>query len=297
MPRPFPFTLPPTEPAGPTPEWLGDGFQVGDRRESVLAYDVGVSGWTDEFTDSLEDMHGGRHFIEIASRERALVALRRHLPAAAPTIIEVGCSSGYLLADLARELPGAFVIGSDYVLEPMIRLAQTLPSVPLVRFDLTRCPLPDASMDAVVALNVLEHIEDDGRAVAEMARLLKPGGIVVIELPAGRHLFDFYDQAWMHHRRYDLKNLVALVEQAGLRVEEANHMGFFLYPPFAWTKRRHQKMPPADAKARLEQALSANQRSGRLNGPLTALMRLEAKLARLARLPFGIRCFAVARKP
>ena len=74
-------------------------------------------------------------------------------------ILEVGCSSGYLLSEMKRTFPEAFVMGADVVRQPLFRLARRLPGVPLFRFDMLRCPCPDACVDAVVMLNVLEHIE------------------------------------------------------------------------------------------------------------------------------------------
>jgi len=113
-------------------------------------------------------------------------------------------------------MPHAQLIGSDYVRGPLEEVARRLPDVPLLQFDLVKCPLPDASVDVVVLLNVLEHIEDDVGAVRQLARILKPGGAVVIEVPAGPHLYDVYDKVLMHYRRYRLSGLKRLLRAAGL---------------------------------------------------------------------------------
>jgi SAM-dependent methyltransferase len=63
----------------------------------------------------------------------------------------------------------------------------------LLHFDLRHCPLPDGSFDGVILLNVLEHIKEDAAALRQIARILKPGGIAAIEVPAGRGLYDIYD--------------------------------------------------------------------------------------------------------
>jgi hypothetical protein len=76
----------------------------------------------------------------------------------------------------------------------------------------------------VVLVNVLEHFEDDAAAVSHVARVLKPGGVAVIEVPAGPQLFDVYDKYLQHFRRYQLADLCRLVERAGLQVIE-NLMG------------------------------------------------------------------------
>ena len=128
-------------------------------------YGIGTSGWTDELTSFHEDTAGANHPIDRASRRDAIGQLRRHIHENAPTILEVGCSSGFMLHEIRRHFPEAGVIGADYVRRPLDVLAAEMPEVPLLQFDLTQCPLPDQSIDAVVLLNVLEHIEDDAAAV------------------------------------------------------------------------------------------------------------------------------------
>src|SRR5258705_13994837 len=64
--------------------------------------------------------------------------------------LEVGCSSGFLLRDLRRELPGASLIGADYVRGPLDDLHKRMPDIPLLQFDLVQCPLPSDSVDVVV---------------------------------------------------------------------------------------------------------------------------------------------------
>ena len=115
-----------------------------------------------------------------------------------------------------------------------------MPGVPLIQLDLTHSPLPDNQLDAIVALNVLEHIDDDQKAMAEIARMLKPGGIAVIEVPAGPGLYDFYDAHLLHYRRYSRSSLRQMASGLGLEELEASHLGFFLYPPFALMKKRNR---------------------------------------------------------
>jgi hypothetical protein len=107
---------------------------------------------------------------------------------------------------MKQAFPDATIIGADVVREPLYRLAEDVPSVPLLRFDLLKCPLPDAAVDALVMLNVLEHIEDDlgalSRRVASSSR-----GLLILEVPAGPGLYDAYDAALRHFRRYSTREL------------------------------------------------------------------------------------------
>ncbi len=74
----------------------------------------------------------------------------------------------------ARErIPSIRWIGSDYVRGPLEKLARELPGVPLLHFDLRECPLRDNSVDAVLMLNVLEHIDDEARAMHYVQRIFR----------------------------------------------------------------------------------------------------------------------------
>jgi SAM-dependent methyltransferase len=260
----------------------------------VLEYGENLDGWSDDLTDLHERTAGDTHPIDRASRRDALAQLRSRVRAASPTILEVGCSCGYFLRELTKAFSAATVVGADAVSGPLQRLAREMPGVPLLRFDLQTCPLPAGSMDAVIMLNVLEHIADDGAALRQVHRILKPGGIVVIEVPAGPHLFDDYDRALKHFRRYRMADLVATLERSGFRVVRRSHLGFLLYPPFAWSKRRSRGQRRSDAELQ-EYVAQQVSRTGS-SRVMDVVMRIETALGRLARYPTGIRCLAVGAR-
>jgi 2-polyprenyl-3-methyl-5-hydroxy-6-metoxy-1,4-benzoquinol methylase len=279
------------------PVWTGAGFLIDGRLEPVLAYGSDASGWSDELTEMHDETSGGRHFIDVASRQHTIAQLDRHLQSAAhPFVLEVGCSGGYLLGDMASAMPQATIVGADYTLGNLRSLHTSFPRTPLVQFDLTRCPLPSESFDAVVLLNVLEHIRDDGMAVQQSARLLRPRGILVIEVPAGPELFDGYDAFLQHHRRYSMPLLEEICKDAGLKTLSKSHLGFMLYPPF-WAAKKFRRMlrrdHNADNSQMVRQSITATQKANALG---TTLMRIEAALRRMAYLPFGIRCLLTAQK-
>ncbi|HTC12950.1 MAG TPA: class I SAM-dependent methyltransferase [Chthoniobacterales bacterium] len=78
-----------------------------------------------------------------------------------PIILDVGCSSGFLVEDLLREIPQAAIVGADYLPDVVLRAARRVQSAPFLQFDLRNCPLAGDCLDGVTALNVLEHIDDD----------------------------------------------------------------------------------------------------------------------------------------
>ncbi len=289
------FPWPPLSARSPSPRWTGHGFQVGDHFHPVLSYEVGSSGWTDELTSFHEEAAGGDHFIDLASRDHALAQLKKHLNGSCPVILEVGCSSGFMLRHIQEEMPGARLMGADYVVGPLLKLAGQTPHIPLLQFDLTQCPLPTGSVDAVVMLNVLEHIQDDAAALRQVHRILKPGGIAVIEVPAGPHLYDAYDRLLMHHRRYSYSALRKLVQKANLKILSQSHLGFFLYPGFWWVKKSNRKFISLQ-KALPQQLVAQNIAMTKKSRFLSSLMGLELTLGKYLSYPFGIRCLMTCSK-
>ena len=194
-------------------------------------HDVSPSGWTDELTYLHEATGHSDHFIDVASRDHAVSEIAKSITHTPSVLLEVGASSGFLLAELVQRFPEHRVVGSDYTRSTLDAVAQRLPGVPLVQFDLTKCPLPNDFADVIVLSNVLEHIRDHEAAVAQLFRIVKPGGRVIIEVPAGSSLFDVYDRVLMHERRYDIAGLVTLTTNAGFTIERRSHLGFCCFQP------------------------------------------------------------------
>jgi SAM-dependent methyltransferase len=291
------MTFPPVSAGEDVSVWNGGAFIRSGQSTRVLAYEVGESGWSDELTELHESAtESGTHFIDVASRDHAINELKRALGTRSVSIMEVGCSAGHLLADMRRNLPNATLTGGDYTLGTLLKLGEKMPGIPLVRFNLAASPLPSNSYDAMVLLNVLEHIEDDAAATRHIARMLKPGGVAVIEVPAGPELFDDYDRQLQHFRRYTLLGICSVVEQAGLVVERRNYLGALIYPAFYLAKKWSQIRPKSAAKreAHVANAIGA---TSRFNAVGRAIMSLEQAIEPTITFPRGIRCVVTARKP
>ncbi len=286
----FPWPIP--SGAQHVPEWTGRGFRVDGRDVPVLVYSNADSGWSQELTEMHEAELGSSHPIEVASRQRALDAIGRYADAL-HVVLEVGCASGYFLGELAQALPSSLVMGADNVPALLQRLAQRHPEIPLLQFDIVRVPLPDASVDAVVALNVLEHIQDDAGAITQIRRILRPGGVFYLEVPAGPLLYGVHDRVLMHHRRYSLRGAVALLKHAGFRIKRATHLGCFVYPAFALTKLAAKRYRHANSEQQ-EAIFRSSLRATRSSGGLDLTLRAERWLDRFVPLPFGIRCVVTA---
>jgi len=292
----WPEIFPPLPNTTEMPHWTGRGFQIGDRILSILSYEASASGWTDDLTVFHENTAGSSHFIDLASRRHAVSQVAQYAPGTSPVIMDIGCSSGFLLADLKAAFPQAHVVGADVVLGPLLNLAKASPETPLLHFDLTRCPLPDKSVNVAVLLNVLEHIEDDALAVRQLYRVLKPGGIAVVEVPAGPELFDIYDELLRHYRRYKLPALRQLFLDSNFKILRQSHLGFFLYPGFFLIKQFHRKKRADISEDEIPVLVSQNINQTGNNPLFHTLMNLELAVGKVISYRFGIRCLLTVQK-
>lgn len=114
--------------------------------------------------------------------------------------------------------------------EPDPKLGEQLRSKGLLVVD-EIVKIQESSVDYVYTLNVLEHIKDDGEALREIFLCLKPGGRLLIYVPAFPVLYTSMDSRVGHHRRYLRRNLVALLEQGGFQIDDSRYvdsLGFFV---------------------------------------------------------------------
>lgn len=291
----LPFVLPPVIENGPNPLWTGQGFQIGHEQNKVLHYSTNNKGWCDDLTEFHENVAGENYFIDKASRNHTIYQLKTALKQASkPAILEVGCSSGFMLHEIRTAFPQAVLMGSDIVYKPLLKLAERLP-IPLLRFDMVQCPLPNNCLDAIIMLNVLEHIEDDLTALQQVYRVLKPGGIFIIEVPAGPHLYDVHDKFCMHFRRYSRFSLSQLLKQTGFSLLKTSHLGSFFYPGFWLAKQKNKRFLTASEALQYQAVEKSIQRTGK-SKILAWIMELELLLGRFVSYPFGIRCLVTCSK-
>lgn len=205
-----------------------------------------------------------------------------------PVLLDIGCGTGMLLQDLEKR---GFATGLDFS-SIALEYCQKGGSANLGRADVRHLPVKSGSVDLITALDLIEHIEDDHGLMGEFYRVLKPGGIAVMSVPAHKKMWSRHDVALHHFRRYEKREFLQLVEGSGLRPLKYTYSMATAYFPailFRWIKnlvvarnappKTDQFKLPRPANALLRQALS-----------------VEAAILKRKDLPFGLSLLCVARK-
>lgn len=221
------------------------------------------------------------------------------------SLLDIGCGTGANLPML-REAVGANgnVTALDYSPLALQFAARELQAgrrpnaITLLRGDATRLPFAAEHFDVVTMLDVLEHVEDDGAAVREIYRVLAPGGVFVLSVPAYQHLWSAHDTALHHFRRYEFAGLKAVLETGGFQVWRQS-FAMSAMPPIAWLWRRFilpfKPRRPEHASRHSEGAVLPAV-PGVLNGALVKYLEMEGRVLRRRPLRFGTSLVAIARK-
>ncbi|HLI14599.1 MAG TPA: class I SAM-dependent methyltransferase [Acidimicrobiales bacterium] len=251
--------------------------------------------WSDEL-ETLHEESSRTHFLDAWTR-RAIVDQLGTLPEN-PTICDLGCSTGYLLEDLAAHIEGARLVGIDYIFSGLRVASKNVPRAGLVRADAGALPLAVRSLDALVSANLLEHVPDDVNVLREVRRVLRPGSRAVLVVPAGAGTYDYYDRFLCHQRRYQRGELATKARDAGLEVLFDGYIASLIFPAFWLAKKlnrlRFSRLDGDALRARVARDIAATKDS-RL-GRLTWLV--ERCLGRVGiRFPVGIRELVVISRP
>jgi SAM-dependent methyltransferase len=169
--------------------------------------------------------YGGQRRVALALLEPGLARLGsggRRL-----RLLDAGCGTGYNLVQLARY---GRAIGIDLAPEAVAFCRER--GVAVARASLLDLPFAAAAFDVVVSFDVIYHawISDDRAAVAEMARVLRPGGLLLVRVPALEALRGAHDVEVQTRHRYTRKELASLLAGGGLRVERATYCNSLLFP-------------------------------------------------------------------
>lgn len=203
-------------------------------------------------------------------------------------ILDLGAGSGIMmdrLGDLGT------VVGLDLAVSSA-RFCRDKGHLALVA-DAGLLPFPDGGFDAVIAADVIEHTPDDERVVRELARVIRPGGVVIVNVPAFMLLWSHHDEAIGHYRRYRRDSLLPLLSRSGFAIETWSYVNFFVFPLFLAARLAQRVFRPRSRPAAADYPWVP----GPVNRLFVALLDLEGHLIDRLALPVGTSVLAVGRLP
>ena len=207
---------------------------------------------------------------------------------ARPRILEIGCGAGGMIEDLNH-------FGTPYGLDvaeaalPYWR-ERGLDSVGLG--DIRALPYRDEQFDVVIAIDVLEHVDDDVSALAEMRRVCRTGGRLILTVPAFQLLWSRRDIQCHHKRRYRLEEMTHKLSHGGFRVIKSTYINMPLFFPLLLMVKAGQLSSKRAPSLRMDYALVPPT----INKILSRVVEYEARLLRHASLPIGSSIACVGTK-
>ena len=231
--------------------------------------------------------YGPRHWW-LTGRYAIIRSLfRQYCRRGSSRLLDAGCGPA-VLRSFIRETDAPEYTGIDVSLHGLRLACADKEDKPFAAGDLTSLPLRDSQYDAVAAVDVIEHIKDDSRALREVRRVLRPAGKVFLCVPAFQFLWAAYDDRYGHYRRYTKQSLGSLLEDNGFTIRDIVYGQTLFFLPALIMRRMKQKEHSADSGFTHVSRLS--------NLILHAIMLLDFYIFRKIRLPFGCNIFCVAEK-
>jgi len=235
------------------------------------------------------------HWWFVGRRRILLQVLNRYLGpngAHERQILDVGCGTGTMLSHLAS-FGRAQGVDVD---EEAVGYCRERGLKDVRLGEAAKLPFPDRSYDLVTCLDVVEHLDDDVAAFREMRRVLRPGGHLLVTVPANPFLWGDQDEVNLHKRRYVAGELRDRLTESGLNVIRLSYMNALLFPPIAAVRmlrrleRRIRPHIPVQSDFRYPAP-------GPVNFVLGHLFAAEGPIVRRVDIPFGVSILALAQRP
>lgn len=234
--------------------------------------------------------HGNWWFV---SRRRLIVAfLEKYHIAKDARIIDIGCSGGELLADL-MQLGYDNLYALDYS-EEAIRICREKGISNAYVMDGHNPEFPEGYFDLIIASDSLEHLKDDQLALANWSRILKPGGLLFVFVPAFMFLWSHHDDINYHYRRYTRKELKTKLRQSGLDIVQSGYWNTAVFLP-TLAVRMLEKITGRNKKA-AEKSDAIVVMPEALNRLMINVISIENFFCKNSLLPVGVSTFTIARK-
>jgi SAM-dependent methyltransferase len=225
------------------------------------------------------------HWWFVVRRKLIASIIRKQSIALDAPVLDIGTSTGTNLRML-RDLGFSNYCGLDSS-DEAIRWCAEKGLGQVRKGDVCSMPFADSSFELVLATDIVEHVDDDAKALREIRRVLKPGGRVIVTVPAFESLWGLQDDVAHHKRRYRKQQLLDLLRGAGLQSKESFYFNYLLFVPI-WLARRVIDL----LKIKLRSENEVNNRF--LNSVLKAIFWLDIKTAPWVRVPFGVSILLIA---
>lgn len=200
-------------------------------------------------------------------------------------VLDVGCSTGHLLDAIPKSYER---VGLDFSADAIAHARKARPDIEFVVGSIEALPLDDASFDAVVSIDVITStgVADDLRATSELHRILRPGGVLIVQVAAYEWLRSGHDIGSATGRRYTAKNFERLLRAAGFQQIEITYRVSSVFPlALVWRLLRR-----GGAQSDVKPVARP------LNWLLGRAMAAEHAIVKRMRLPFGLSILAIARR-
>jgi SAM-dependent methyltransferase len=210
-----------------------------------------------------------------------------------PRMLDAGCGTGQMLKMLQRQ---GSAVGLDLSHEAII-FAASRDARNLVLGSVTNPPFAEGTFDVALALDVIEHVDDDCGILEGLRSIVRPGGALIVTVPAFEFLWSDHDRINHHRRRYRAGELRARLEGAGFEIDRVTYCNTALFPVVALVRRAQAIKRRFRPKSDAELSSDLHRYPQLLNGLLYQLMLVETRLLRRFDMPVGVSILAVARRP
>lgn len=206
-------------------------------------------------------------------------------PAQDTRILDAGCGTGGMLGLLNGK--GYNKLHGIEISNDAISFARGKSNADIKQASVESLPYSDNEMDVVICLDVLEYDLDPDKALCEIYRVLKPGGITLINVPAYKWMMSYHDRSVGQVTRYSKKEILEKIDRCGLASIMSTYWNFFLFPLMVLRRKILKSVSGSDVKPL----------PSIINTIISKLLNLEISLIRLGiPLPFGGSVFIIAKK-
>jgi SAM-dependent methyltransferase len=265
-------------------------YQVAEGIPQFISQDLPVDSFDVDAFKFLFEMEK-KHFWHTGRKEIILSVLKGVPDIGSARMLEIGCGNGNVLSFLKAH--GIDIEGGDIFLEGLKFCRQNTAGVPLYQIDILALPFQN-EFDVIGLFDVLEHIENDERALGEVNSALKTHGKILLTVPAHKYLWSSWDEVSMHRRRYDRKEIISKLERNGFTILKASYYISFLFPLFL-AVRILSKMRRSKNLTETTQSVEV-QTIPLINTLLLWTIRFEKKLLKYCNLPLGASLLILAQK-